>query len=887
MTRQVRSEAELRQLIASTEELVSASVTREERAALFDEMRHRHSVRVELGSKLVSSDFDEWFDATRRRETEWFYWKRYREHLAQSGYPVRVLETMDEKTDRIIELCGDPTANGGFDRRGMVMGDVQAGKTGNYTALVSKAADVGYRVIIIIAGIHENLRSQTQKRIDEGLIGRDSNVSFLDTTPGISRVGVGMQDASRTPASFTTRSKDFRKGLAEQLLVRLDAFGNEPVVFVIKKNASVLRNLIAWLKRGNTEGGRDTIRGRSMILIDDEADNASINVARDPGAISRINGQIRELLNLFEKSSYVAFTATPFANIFIDPDTDDDNSGKDLFPEHFLIQLDRPDNYFGAEKVFLGSDDDAELPTRPIGDNDPEIPIKMPKGFSVDALPESLKEAMRAFIVAGAIRRLRGQADRHHSMLVNVSHLTDIQRQVAELIKDELRDAIRPALDMHAMQPPDIALRNGEIAALKAAFDGQFMDSEFRWEEVQPQLRTICTRTRVHQVNSKSDDRLDYPDVKDPENDQATVIAVGGYSLSRGLTLEGLTISYFLRNSKAYDTLLQMARWFGYRPGYEDLCRIWIKDEARDWYSHIAAASEELRQDLKYMAAQDASPREFGLRVRRHPSALEITARNKAGSGKEVTVDVSLALSQIETTIIHDEGLGGEAEANRQAVVNLHRALGDRPWEDVGASRLFRNVPVAAVTDFLAEFRNHPDAMATQPEPVIRYIRDREEERLGSWDVVFVGSKLGNESVAPWTDLGFPLRLQERTPGKRDGGAIVATKRRFSSRGIAQIGMSEDAIQRARDDSKTSNVPDSAYLARRERPFLAVHVMRLRKKGTKELDEGPPVTAWTMGFPETSKKAETVSYQVNRTWWLEHADEFDEEVADALEREDA
>ena len=878
------SEAELRDAISRYATMINADVSEEQIRNLFDEMRHRHGISMELGAALVDPGFELWFDARRRKETDWFYWDRYRAYLADAGFPGPVLEAMNEKTDRVIELCGDPMDKGSFDRRGMVMGDVQAGKTGNYTALISKAADVGYHVIIIIAGIHESLRSQTQKRIDEGLIGRDSDVSPLETVPGGGRVGVGMQDFSRVPTSFTRRRADFRKGQARQL-IRLENIQKEPVVFVIKKNASVLRHLIAWFKGLNADRGTGTI-GQSLILIDDEADNASINVAKGADAVSRINGQIRELLNLFQRSSYVAFTATPFANIFIDPDTDHDEVGRDLFPEHFLISLDRPANYYGAEKVFLGSDDDEEsLPTRDIEDNDPHIPIKMSKGFTVANLPGSLMDAVRAFLLTGAIRRLRGQAGRHHSMLVNVSHLTSVQKDVANLLKHVLHDTIRPVLRVHGQSGAKTS-GNPEIAAAKAVFDAEFADAGFPWEEVLPELDAVADRAKVYEVNSKSDDRLDYPDVKDPENDQVTAIAVGGYSLSRGLTLEGLTVSYFLRNSKAYDTLLQMARWFGYRPGYEDLCRIWIKDEARDWYAHIARASEELRQDLKYMAASGASPRDFGLRVQRHPNALEVTARNKAGSGQEVVVQVSLALSQIETTVIHDNGSGGEAEANRRAAIELHDAMSGCRFETVKSSRLFRGVPASVVKDYLGAFRNHPDAVATQTEPVIRYNEEREDERLGEWDVAFVGSDLREAQADPWMDLGFPLPLQRRTPGKRKDGMVVATKRRFSSRGVARIGMSDEAIARAREKADKANVPDSAYLAERERPILAVHVLRLLDRKTKKIIKEPPVTAWTIGFPVTSKKGRTVSYQVNTIWWQLNMGDIDEEVSEALDREE-
>lgn len=885
-TKGVRTEQELRDAIAQYVEMISADVSDADVAALFDEMRHKHGVRMDIGAALIAPDFEDWFDNSRRRDTTWYYWNRYRDYLSKGGFPGPVLEAMNEKTNLVLKYCGDPKGEAPFDRRGMVMGDVQAGKTGNYTALISKAADAGYRVIIVIAGIHENLRSQTQKRIDEGLIGRNSDISPTERTTDGGRVGVGWEDFSRMPKPLTSRKADFRKGQAS-IGWRLDSEKEEPFVFVIKKNASILKHILGWLRSLNLHKGSELI-DLPMMLIDDEADNASINVAKGPDAVSRINGQIRDLLNLFEKSSYVAFTATPFANIFIDPDTEHKEAGKDLFPEHFLISLDRPGNYYGAEKVFLTDPEQGETkPTRDIEDNDPHLPIKMPKGHQVLDLPETLMTALRTFIISGAIRDLRGQRDKHHSMLINVSHLTAIQTQVANLIRYRMNDIVKPALKIHCALPPVEAEANAEVAACRLVFETEYADCAEHWADVLPLLHRVADRAAVYEVNSKSGEKLVYPDVEDAENDQVTAIAVGGYSLSRGLTLEGLTVSYFLRNSKAYDTLLQMARWFGYRPGYEDLCRIWIKEDARKWYSHIAAASEELRQDLRYMAASGASPREFGLRVRSHESALEITARNKAGSGQEVLVEVGLARSRIETTVIHDNGLGNEAQHNRDAALKLFEKLSDDAPEMNGASAIWKSVPSELVKAYLREFINHPEAERTQTEPVVRYIEEREDENLAHWDIVFVGSSKPKASTS--NHLSINLTLQERTPASQEDGKVVATSRRFSSRGVVRLGMEDAAIGKVKATAKaegTKNIADSAYLAERQRPLLAIHFLKLLKKGSGDLIDEPPLTAWTIGFPDSRRANQTVSYRVNTVWWQQNSGDIDEEIAEALDREE-
>lgn len=884
------SEQDMRALIERYAVLADASP--DDVQAIFDRMRERHGVIMEFGDALVGEDFTPWFDLRRERETDWFYWNRYREYLSKGGFPGPVLAAMHEKTNAVIRVCGDPRSNDPFDRRGMVMGDVQAGKTGNYTALVGKAADVGYRVIIIIAGIHNNLRSQTQKRIDEGLIGRNSDLGPTETGGGSSRIGVGLLDGSRLPSSLTSRTFDFRKGQTSQT-IPLKNMDREPVILVIKKNASTLKSLIGWLRHHNLSPGVDAIDS-PMILIDDEADNASINVAKGADEVSRINGQIRDLLGLFRQSSYIAFTATPFANIFIDPDVEHEEAGRDLFPSDFLVALDRPGNYFGASKVFLGGKDGQDPdPKRGIEDNDPLIPLKMKKGFKVDELPGSLMTAIRTFLVAGAIRRLRGQEGKHHSMLVNVSYLTNVQKDVANLIRHKMDDLIGPALRGNCHLPPEEAGRNPEVARCRAVFEEEFPDVAEGWEDVLPLLDTVVTRTRVYEVNSSSGEKLDYPDVEDPENDQVTAIAVGGYSLSRGLTLEGLTVSYFLRNSKAYDTLLQMARWFGYRPGYEGLCRIWIKDDAADWYAHIAEASEDLRQDLANMAANDATPRDFGLRVRSHPSALEITARNKAGKGEIVSVEVGLQKSRIETTILHDNGPGGEAERNREAVIALQRKLETAGLDarEEGASRVHADVPSSMVKEFLGNYRPHRDDAPIQLDPILRYIDEREDENLDLWDVAFVGSSDSEAASDTWNALGYPLPMQRRTPRSREGGRVEATSRRFSSRGVVRMGMSAGQIEAVKAEAGQSNISDARYLARRTRPLLAIHVLRLLErdpdgeKGDRLPVPGDPLVAWTIGFPSSDRPEKTVTYRVNTTWWRQNRDEVDEEVAEELERD--
>ena len=389
-----------------------------------------HGVRMRDGAALQGAGFEAWLEDARAR-LDPYYWDRYRKLLTSKDFSAHVLATLDDVTDRILGFIENPTKPGAWDRRGMVVGHVQSGKTANYTGLVCKAADAGYKVIVIIAGIHNNLRNQTQRRVDEGFVGFDSTANVLrKTLPSQSLVGVGRFDLRRRPAAFTTSRRDFHKAIADNLGVPLQNLV-EPAVFVIKKNTSTLRNLIEWLTAHNARRGTSTIR-EPMLLIDDEADNASINIRHRQQEVSRINGQIRKLLTLFDRSCYVGYTATPFANIFIDPDSDDEMLGHDLFPRDFIVSLDPPDNYFGATRVFS---DDAERIVRHVDDHADLLPLKHRIDHRIAGLPRTLEAAVRVFVVARAIRLARGHVGQHNSMLVNVSRFVAVQGQIRNEIQ--------------------------------------------------------------------------------------------------------------------------------------------------------------------------------------------------------------------------------------------------------------------------------------------------------------------------------------------------------------------------------------------------------------------------------------------------------------------
>jgi len=542
---------------------------------IIKKLEERFDIRMTLGTLFASEDYRPWLDEM-RGEIEWYYWSRYKRLLAKKGFPPLVINTIHEDTDRILNPLENPKKNTSWLRKGLVVGHVQSGKTANYTGLICKAADAGYRLIIVLAGISNSLRNQTQERIDEGFVGIET-AKLGDNLP-LQRIlkGVGELNSDRLPNSFTTRYRDFDRTFAQTR--GTIANSNHPFILVIKKNVNSFNNLIAWLKNNNLN-----LAQYPFLLVDDEADHASINTNKPELDPTTINKKINELLSLFAKSTYVGYTATPFANVFIDP------GPHDIFPEDFIYSLNTPDNYVGSEEIF-GSDSSQDI-VRETDDYEDYLPLRHKKNLNPSVIPPSLKEAIIVFILACVGRVLRGQTDKNNSMLINISVFKKVHHPVKLLVREYL-DGLREAIQNHFALTEYEALKNPLLKQIKDVWSKEFSNLEFDWKDFQPLLKATANRISVIEINSSSTDSLSYESEQYPNG--RNVIAIGGYSLSRGLTLEGLTVSYILRNTQMYDTLMQMGRWFGYRDGYADLCRVYMHPEAVSWYSHISSVTEEL-----------------------------------------------------------------------------------------------------------------------------------------------------------------------------------------------------------------------------------------------------------------------------------------------------
>ena len=852
-----------------------------------EEISRRVEEKLDLtmeDAAVVKLDFQSWLEGSRAR-TDYFYWRRYRNFLSQEGFPPKVLGTLDKDTDKITGLLENPLKNGGWKRRGLVVGHVQSGKTANYIGVISKAADHGYKFIVLLAGTQNNLRTQTQERLEEGFIGLDTDSSRLAGKAGAppAWTGVGKLDKSRRPISITSRKDDFKTNIANAAGISFISV-KEPIVLIIKKQKRVLENLINWLTTNNQASG-GVIRNVPMLLIDDEADNASINTrAEDDPTI--INRMIRSLLAKFDQNSYLGYTATPFANIFIDPDSQQEMLQEDLFPRDFIVSLEPPSDYVGSSRIFQEHGDLSGM-IREVTDHIDILPERHKISHLVDDLPDSLYEAIRCFILGRAVRMLRGRPLDHSSMLLNVSRFNNLQLQVAALVSNYLT-VLRQSIHGHSRLHQDLALADPTLKALFETWSKEFPGLKEEWGAVQRVLNEAIGPVCVRIINNRSSDVLNY---KAHKEKGLHVIAVGGLSLSRGFTLEGLTVSYFLRNSIMYDTLLQMGRWFGYRRGYEDLCRLYMSTDAVNWYSHISDALDELRDEFRRMERMNCRPEDFGLKVRSHPDSLIVTARNKMRTGRKVTHSISLDGELIETVAVG----GAESQWNwagmEQLVSRLDRTTAIKS-EPIPQGVLWRGVPAAFISDFLVRFRNQDDfSIKTQIQPVNRYIGLIESKGVTEWDVCLYGTPNGD---GPDVKIGNQtIRMSQRTCLVESRTYRISGKAaRVASRGAEKVGLSSDEISAAETEFQAmgekrnlSNgkryISDKYYRVQRKKPLLMLHPLQPLVEGGCEESR---LFAWGMSFPRTGATVDLVEYVVNTTWWRERfsreADE-EEEVGNA------
>lgn len=803
-----------------------------------------------------------------------YFWNRYKVYLGKK-WDTEQVSRLDKTTDEIMDNLGDPKSEEPFRRFGLLLGDVQSGKTSTYIGLCNKAADVGYKVIIVLAGMMENLRIQTQERLDSDFIGVDSKYTFdkkADTSMKNLPVGVGLEppfDSSKHITPFTTVATDFSAKILRDNKLNLNDL-NGTALFVVKKNKSVLNNLHKWLTKD------EEILNLPLLMIDDEADNASVNTKKvDPETEpTAINLAINKILKSFKQATYVGITATPFANIFIDPSINDDGSAADLFPRHFLTMLPIPDHYIGTDKIFGNGDLDSELDVRiegqytgsliPIMNSEQEAyyVFKHKKELADELfdIPVSLKEAVRYFILATSVSDARFDNNQHRSMLVNVSRFTKVQTRTKELIEEYVFQ-LNSDVQNYSQLSPDKADEITNIHMLKSTWEKYHLSeiSSRSWENIlKDYLPMAIKRIVVRDVNQSTGARsLDYYNYK---KIGMRVIAVGGNSLSRGLTLEGLCVSYFYRNTMMYDTLLQMGRWFGYRDGYDDLFKIWMGEDAIEWYGYITDAVNEFKSKLDEMNRQGRTPEDFGLRVRQDPGYLIVTARNKMRRGTIVNVPITLAGKMVETPRLWDDPqiIKDNNELCMRFIKDLSTVSGVKEsYEKHVNSYVWRNVPREYVADLIKDYRSHVWNLNFQAGAIYDYIMDDTDEPM--WDV---GIPMGTYSAGEMEIPNGITVIPEPRPFSKDQTTKKMLKVndhhvRIGAGGCAKIGLSEEKIKEIRKNA--GKAYDKDYLKVKDRnPILLLHFVHNTTSSSEYPD---PIVCLGLGFPGVSTK--TATYVIN------------------------
>lgn len=822
------SESYLHEQLAIFRTVVAPNVNDEGVATVHRRLVSKLSIDVEIGVGITAKDFKPWL-ASKRHHIEWTRWLTYKQWLRNNNRSPRVLEKMEIFTDDILDYVGDPTLPGPWDRKGLIIGDVQSGKTQTYLGLLNKAADAGYRLIVLLTGNTETLRQQTQIRVDEGFLGKDSsrNVTRVGTDAVADRfVGVGRLNKQLAYATgMTTVVQDFLQASKDATSISVSEESPNPFIFVVKKNVHVLQALIDWANDQPKSHNRIDL---PLLLVDDESDYGSVNTGREDDP-TRTNLLIRQLLGKFSRNSYVAITATPFANILIDHEAEIVKDGEvhpDLFPKDFVYGLEAPTNYVGADSIFGTEEDINSIGVIDLHDVEPLLPLKHKPHHAVDAIPESLRAAIYTFVVANALRDLRGHEERPRAMLINVSRYKKVHAYLYDLVKNEL-DAIKNALEAHAILYTE-GVENRIIDDLKSTYDTFYPNVGPSWSEVLAVLPTSANEIAVRVINSDTDRIL--KEQQQSADMPRRVIAIGGDVLSRGLTLEGLMVSYYYRGVRAADTMLQMARWFGYRDEYGDLCRIWIDPGAAADYRFISSVVAELRSDLKLMRRQLLTPAEFGLAIRMHPGALLITAKNKSRSAAVERKVISLIGRRIETSRLDPRTT--TIVENRDAAIRLARALVDacgQPGETPRGYPRFTDVPQSMIAAFLDEYTAHTMDELFYGNAISKFVKNNKAPKFSLWDVVFVN---GTKNGAGAESFGG-VRMYPPSRAMKVGNANELLVSGKSSR-LAGTDDLRKLLDPAVDRSITEaynldfpgkRIPESAFYEHLPKPTLLLYVL--------------------------------------------------------------
>lgn len=689
-----------------------------------------------------------------------YYWKLCRQWMERQ-YSEPVADSIDEESELVLRALHNPKDNKPWSSRGLVMGQIQRGKTANYCGLVCKAADAGYKLIIILSGIHNDLRCQTQQRLDEAFVGYSNRSEGVNLFKSICGVGtLAGYDENKAPNCATTLDDDFKDTtiVAEE----------KPWLFVVKKNTSVFKKLIRWLKNSVPDKNK-----WPLLLIDDEADLASINTHTKEDLATATNKVIREMLQLFPRSCFVGYTATPFANVLINANAETEELGKDLFPKDFIIRLSSPTNYFGPEAFFGNiSEDGLDLyDTLPQEQADVWMKKIKNKQSSAESVPEAAQDAVLQFILASALRLWRNkqryqeeteERKPYSSMLIHVSYLVNEQDYAAAQIKNLFHKiALDPMTgsvglnEKFAKRLNTLFIRQKSVITPDIQEKRKSVDTYSDWslpetfEDLSEEINQVLRDLQIEEVNGRTEQRVIHrPISEEDERKICASIFIGGNKLSRGLTLPGLCVSVFVRTTSMYDTLMQMGRWFGYRDGYIDLCRLITTPNIIDKFRLISEAVEDFSAQIDDLNQSNLTPTQVRLRILSHPG-LMVTARNKMRSAERFAAGFNgltayklifdLDAERIDQNWLAAKELYSQANAQGKLVYNSaleHNELESPDPKNANGQggraigRLWRDVPSSAVADFLDHYSALKNNDDKAEDSLANYIREMSNKGL-------------------------------------------------------------------------------------------------------------------------------------------------------------
>ncbi len=835
------------------------------------------------------------------------YFNRYKNFLSNDGFSPKAIEDIEKSSEEVLSQCANPCNASGIDKkRGLVMGDVQSGKTANYLGLINMAFDYGYRIVVLLAGSTNSLRLQTQKRTDSGVIGAKSDTIGNE----IEYIGVGFNTKDYFAVPFTNQANDFAKFIQKNLNVGIGAI-KKPVVLVVKKVKSILESVGERLQSALEDKGLET---KNILIIDDEADYASVNTAKPDREPTSINKCIRSIFNKFPIATYVGYTATPFANIFINP-FDDDLENLDLFPSDFIVQLNAPSTYFGGRRVFPKNEKSLPHCLRLISEEEDNfLPVIHDRYAAYNGLADSLKEAIHAFLINCVIRNLRGQPNKHRTLMINITRFNDVQEKVREKVEEYI-GLLKDSVEQLCYRSTEDFIKNQRHKAIFDLFDSDHYKDiregnaelgypAVSWNQIQEGLYGEITQIETVVINSKNGrmdkrdpsgkkKRFDYSDY---EESGARVIAIGGMVLSRGLTLEGLMTSYYSRNAGTYDTLLQMCRWFGYRPKYEDLCRVYLTQESIDRFDAVLDAIEDLREQFREMERHGKTPHDFGLMIKESPDTLEttllITARNKMKGTEVVPLHLNYGGVYADTSKL----LKSPTE-NAHNLKAFEEFYGHTAFSLTNNRYMARDVSKFDVAELIKSLKIPYVNKKFDTEGLSEYIE--KSEQFPYWDVVIATGNsekcfMGIEGLGE-VERSFHIK-NSTDPYIRIGG----TNNRVMEPSLFNAGLwlSKEKIQilleeKNRETQKDPPYTDFSatdYLKRRQTPILLIYPIDLKtdasdseitalavngnqkevvkekiekqKQEIKEAFDNQPLLAFAFGFPAKESKV-VVNYRLN------------------------